>query len=756
MTNQGKPADGVQPGESDSPATGNHQQPAVAPSAADDTVDQSESAADEAAAFTEDEVGAKDGEEANVVTTLGGPAGDQPSLAKRVKTVLVGKPRNLRDESVFHHVSLVAFLAWVGLGADGLSSSCYGPPEAFQHLGDHHYLAVFLALATMLTVLVISRCYSHIIESFPSGGGGYLVASKLLGRPAGVVSGAALLVDYVMTITVSIAAAGDALFGLLGQYLVGFVEYLHQYSFLYWVPAPHENLKLYCELMAIVLLILLNLRGVRESVTVLLPVFLIFLATHALLVAGSMVLHAAAIGDVAREVTGQVRESLNEPNFGLWGMIALLLRAYSLGGGTYTGLEAVSNSMPVMREPRIATAKRTMVYMACSLSLIAGGLMLAYLLLGLKPGDHSDKTLNQILTEKFIGDIGLSGHGLGGVLLWATILSEGALLFVGAQAGFIDGPRVLANMAHDSYMPHWFGNLSERLSTHNGILLMGLAAISALLYTEGRTNQLVIMYSINVFLTFSLSMIGMCRLWWQRRRKDAMWRQRLALFTFGAVMCVAILCVTVVEKFEEGGYVTLGVTGLLVMLAFGTRRYYRAVVRRLKRLDATLGAVTAHGKPNLTEPDHDEPTAAILVGGYGGLGVHTMLSAVRFAPGHFKNLIFLSVGVVDSGNFKGAGAVEDLTRHTGDSLAEYVDLAQRLGMPSTSFMAVGTDAVDELEQLCLEIARRFPKVVFFAGQLVFSRDSWWQRLFHNQTAYSLQRRLQWDGVPMVILPTRVR
>jgi amino acid transporter len=756
MNNHGEPAAGEKPAESPSADTGDNHPPSPTNLPADDTVKQTETPSDDAAAFTEEEVGAPAGDETSVVTTLGGPTDAQPSLAKRVKTVLVGKPRDLHDESVFHRVSLVAFLAWVGLGADGLSSSCYGPPEAFHNLAGHHYLAIFLALATILTVLVISRCYSHIIEAFPSGGGGYLVASKLLGRPAGVVSGSALLVDYVLTITVSIAAAGDALFGLLGPYLRDLVEWLHHYPLLSWLPAPHDNLKLYCELMAIVLLILLNLRGVRESVTTLLPVFLMFLATHALLIAGSVLMHLTAVGEVAQEVTAQVRESLNEPGFGFWGMLFLLLRAYSLGSGTYTGIEAVSNSMPVMREPRVATAKRTMIYMAVSLAFTAGGLMLAYLLLQIKPTGEAGKTLNQVLTEKFIGDLGLADHGFGEVLLWATMLSEGALLFVAAQAGFIDGPRVLANMAHDSYMPHWFANLSERLATHNGILLMGLAAITALLYTEGETEHLIVMYSINVFVTFSLSMIGMCRMWWQRRGRDPLWRQRLALFGFGAAMCGFILCATVWIKFREGGYVTLGVTGVLVVLCFGTRRYYRAVVRRLKRLDATLTNVAATGEPNLTEPDPEMPTAAILVGGYGGLGVHTMLNAVRFAPGHFKNFVFLSVGVVDSGNFKGAGAVEDLQRHTGASLASYVELAQRLGMPSSSFMAIGTDAVDELEQLCLEIARRFPKVVFFAGQLVFSRDSWWQRLFHNQTAYSLQRRLQWDGVPMVILPTRVR
>jgi len=116
----------------------------------------------------------------------------------------------------------------------------------------------------------------------------------------------------------------------------------------------------------------------------------------------------------------------------------------------------------------------------------------------------------------------------------------------------------------------------------------------------------------------------------------------------------------------------------------------------------------------------------------------------------------VSVGVVDSGNFKGSGAVGDLRRHTDESLARYVDLARRLGVPATACSAIGTDAVDELERLCLDAARTFPKTTVFAGQLVFEKDTWVHRFLHNQTAYALQRRLQWAGLPMVILPTRVR
>jgi amino acid transporter len=199
----------------------------------------------------------------------------------------------LGDRSLFRHISLVAVLAWVGLEADGLSSSCYGPAEAFIHLGEHTYLAVFLAAATMLTVLVISLCYSHIIEEFPSGGGGYLVASKLLGRPAGVVSGCALLVDYVLTITISIAAAGNALFGFVGE--------------------EWHSWKLPLEIATILVLIVLNMRVVRESVLALLPIFALFLLTHLVLIFGVALLNVRRVDNVAAQVIDGVRAGAANP-----------------------------------------------------------------------------------------------------------------------------------------------------------------------------------------------------------------------------------------------------------------------------------------------------------------------------------------------------------------------------------------------------------------------------------------------------------
>jgi hypothetical protein len=251
-------------------------------------------------------------------------------------------------------------------------------------------------------------------------------------------------------------------------------------------------------------------------------------------------------------------------------------------------------------------------------------------------------------------------------------------------------------------------------------------------------------------------MVAMLRLWWQRKSNPLVRRKRLALFAFGSLLCLTILTITVVEKFFKGGWLTLAVTGGCVALCLAVSAYYRRVSTSLRLLDAQLGELEIdHGNPNRNQPDLEAPTALILVGGYGGLGLHTMLNSLRFAPVSFENMLFASVGVVDSGNFKGIEALQELRQHTDNSLARYVDRAQRMGFASESYSSVGADVVDELERLCVEIAAKYPRLTVFSGQLLFQRDTWYQRLLHNFTAFALQRRLQWRGLSMVILPTRV-
>jgi amino acid transporter len=189
----------------------------------------------------------------------------------KMRDWLLGTPLNPFNPEIFRHIALVAFIAWIGLGADGLSSACYGPEQAYLALGPHTHLALYVALATAVTVFIISMGYNQVIELFPSGGGGYKVATQLVGPYCGLLSGAALLVDYILTIAISTASGMDALFSFL----------------------PHAALpfKLAAEIFVVLLLILLNLRGMKESIKFLLPIFLGFIVMHVGLITYGILSH---------------------------------------------------------------------------------------------------------------------------------------------------------------------------------------------------------------------------------------------------------------------------------------------------------------------------------------------------------------------------------------------------------------------------------------------------------------------------------
>ena len=192
-------------------------------------------------------------------------------------------------------------------------------------------------------------------------------------------------------------------------------------------------------------------------------------------------------------------------------MFAVFVRAYSMGAGTYTGIEAVSNGIQIMREPKVATARRTMTYMAFSLAVTAAGILVCYLLVPRRAGAGQDDERRAARAVRRAG--GGRRRRVGDGFVVVALLAEAALLVVAAQAGFIDGPRVMANMATDSWLPHRFGQLSDRLTMQDGVLLMGTASLATLLYTRGDITHLVTMYSINVFVTFSLSQLAMLRYW---------------------------------------------------------------------------------------------------------------------------------------------------------------------------------------------------------------------------------------------------
>ncbi|HET6980777.1 MAG TPA: amino acid permease, partial [Myxococcaceae bacterium] len=352
------------------------------------------------------------------------------------------------------------------------------------------------------------------------------------------------------------------------------------------------------------------------------------------------------------------------------------------------------------------------------------------------------------------GAFQLAGMPVGQWFVWLTLLSEALLLFVAAQTGFLDGPRVLANMAVDSWAPHRFAQLSDRLTMQNGVLLMGGSSMIALLYTRGNITTLVTLYAINVFVTFSLSQLAMCRFWWRERKNRDDWRRQGAIHVVGLVLCVGILAVNLLEKFTEGAWVTIVVTGTVVGVFAWTRAHYRKVQENLGRLDTILSSMPKSSTP-ARALDSKKPTAALLVGGYAGLGVHSLLTIQRLFPNYFQNFVFLSVGVIDSATFKDIAEVVEVKERTRKALDQYVSLAQGLGLAATSRMSLGTEAVETATQLCTAVAKEFPRALFFAGKLVFEQERWYQRVLHNETAYQIQRRLQFAGLNAMVLPVRL-
>lgn len=654
---------------------------------------------------------------------------EHTSVFRRVKRRLIGQARSPVDPHVFHKLSLAAFLAWVGLGADGISSSCYGPPEAFLALKGHYYLGLFLALMTAVTVFVISASYRQIIQLFPHGGGGYVVASKLLSPKIGMISGCALVVDYVLTITTSIASGSDAVFS--------------------FIPLHWQAYKLPMAYVAVILLIILNLRGVKESVMPIVPLFLYFIVSHALIIVYGFFTHFANIPTVVSQAAGDFRTSVSQ--MGFFGVMILLLHAYSLGGGTYTGIEAVSNGLPILREPKVETGKRTMLYMSVSLAFMAGGLIMLYLLYQVRPVEG--KTLNAVLLHM------VSGNWPGGNwFIYLTLVSEALILLVAAQTGFLDGPRVLSNMASDGWMPSRFALISDRLVTQNGILLMGGASLILLWISKGVVSFLLVLYSINVFLTFTLSQLGMVRHWWMVRKKDRTWPGKLIINGIGLVLTSFILATVIIVKFHEGGWLTLLVTSTLIVFSLQVKRHYRHTFSMLGRLDELLKSALEIRKRPKTEPpqvNRHDPTAIILVNGYSGMGLHTLFNTFQKFRTHYKNYVFLQAGIIDAGRFKGVEEIDNLKRSIEEDMQKYVDLMTSHGYYAESRYSIGTEVVDEVEKLAMQTVEHFPAGDIFTAQLVFPKETFFTKMLHNYTAFAIQKRLYYRGIQVLIMPIRM-
>ncbi len=664
---------------------------------------------------------------------------DRTLFNGRFKEVFIGKARTLQDKSIFHKLSLIAFFAWIGLGADGISSSCYGPEEAFRHLAGHPMLAVFVAIGTVFTIFIICTSYSQIIKLFPHGGGGYIVGSKLISPTVGMISGCALIIDYILTITISISSGTDALFSIMPQSL-------HVY-------------KLGIAIACVCILILLNLRGVKESVISLTPIFVIFIIMHVFVILYAIVLQANNFQAAFHETSSQLHSSISQ--VGYLGTLFIIVKAYSMGAGTFTGIEAVSNGMSVLREPKVQTARRTMMLMAFSLSFIVLGLMISYALYNVQIS--SSKTLNAVLFDNVTANWGSVWSSS---FIGITLASEAALLFVAAQTGFLDGPRIMANMALDHWFPKKYASLSDRLVNMNGVMMMGISAIVLMILSKGSVSFLIVLYSINVFITFSISQLGMVRHWWIQRLKLDQWRGKLTINGIGFILTFTILVSVTIIKFGDGGWITLLITGLFILLTISIKRHYLNItVRYMKvcqKAIADLHVALDHlpkndgsRTPQLLKYNPKAKTAIILVKEFGGTGIHTFLRINESFMAIYQNYIFIRVGILNSKFYRGSDELDHFKMSVKDDGRKYVDIANHFGFYGKSLWTIGTDPADEVYKMVKKLMPLIPNPTFFGSQLVFSKTFYLSQLLHNHTIFSIQKRFFKFGIPIVIFPIRI-
>lgn len=646
---------------------------------------------------------------------------------RKLKNFFLGKPKNPLAKESRQSIALVAFLAWVGLGSDGLSSANYGPEHSYLALHQYQHLALFLALATTLTVFIISLAYNQVISLFPNGGGGYKVATTLLGPYAGLVSGVTLIIDYVLTVATSIASGTEALLSIL--------------------PASFQSYRLYIMFIVLLLLIYLNLRGAKESIKFLLPIFLGFFISHIVMIVVGIYLHGQDVPSMMHSVYHDTTVSAQQ--IGVFAVIALFMRAYSIGAGTYTGLEAVSNNVNILKEPRVKTGLWTMFYMAVSLSVIASGIILLYLLWS--PTPTNGMTLNAVVFQTILG-ASFNGH-TASILLTILMLFEAGILFVAANTGFLAGPAALSNMSVDAWMPKQFGILSSRLVKQNGVLFFGVISAIILLATDGNVTFLVILYSLTVFITFSLSILGLIVYWLQNMKEEKSVRH-LLLSCVAFVICVFILISAMVSKFFDGGWETLLIIAAFVAACILIRKHYFKVEKLKADLSRTLKAAMPFATKKGLLLDAEKQTAIFFVLDQGE-ALHALMWVQRLFPGIYHNAVFVGHGTVDVGSYGSQEAIRRLKIKTTKSLRYLKRCAEGFGLAAETHIIYGTDPVKDFITASEELNQQYKHNVYFSSKYIYPRENWFVRFLHSDYIAMVQQKLQMQGSKMLLLPLKL-
>lgn len=604
-------------------------------------------------------------------------------MLAQVKRFLLGKPLPTARQM---HERLPKFLALPVFSSDAVSSVAYGPEEiliALMVVGAVSWtLSVPIGIAIAILIMIVSASYRQTIQAYPHGGGSYTVAKENLGVWFGLIAAASLLTDYVLTVAVSIAAGVAA------------------------IVSMNPDLAPMTETMAVgavIAVAYMNLRGVRESGWLFAPpTYGFIIGLYALVIVGLVkvwtgTLHVSLVGDPLAEGKAFYLAK-DHPWHGLQSIsLFIILKAFSSGCAALTGIEAIANGVPAFRPPESKNAASTMVYMSIILaSLVVGVTYLAHYL-------HAYPSL----TETLVSRVARAVFGHGGFYYFIQIFTA-AILILAANTAFQDFPRLSSILARDRFAPRQLANLGDKLVFANGILLLGGVAALLIVAFKGDTTRLIPLYAVGVFVSFTLSQIGMG--FRQKRLKHPGWRWRSALSFFGGTTTGIVAVVVGITKFTHGAWIVVLLIPAIVLVFHKIHQHYVRLGNRLRLTEETF-----------TKPQPVKSTAIVLTS-----SIHQgVLPALEYARtlSHDCRALYIET-----------------------EYAETVLLRERwpkfgLDIPLVILESPYRTIVGPLLDYLDEAKKERPDYVITVVLPEFVVPNWWHRLLHNQSSLMIKLAL---------------
>ena len=616
-----------------------------------------------------------------------------------LKAIFIGRPLFSKEEI---HERLTKVKALAVFGSDAISSSAYATEAALVVLvvagSGALNLSLYISIGIAVLLSIVAFSYRQIVHAYPHGGGAYNVSRQNLGQIAGLVAGAALLIDYVMTVAVSIAAGSLAVTSALIA-----SGHSSQVAAINSSLPAFLNFNVVLSLFFIGLIVLGNLRGIRESGSIFaVPTYLFIISLSVLLVLGMIKVFTHSLSPAASPPVVPIVRPLT-----LW----LVLRAFSAGAVAMSGTEAISNGVPAFKPPESKNAATTITIMATLLGVFFVGVSYFATHMRLVPG-----------SESIISQVALGVFGQNAAYYIFQIATMG-ILVVAANTAFADFPRLSSVLARDSFMPHAFTHRGDRLAFSSGIVFLGGLSALLLVLFRGNVDSLIHLYAVGVFLAFSMSNTGMVVHWWKTRGPG--WKRSLAINGVGAVLTWAVLVIVAITKFAFGAWIVIVLIPAVIPLFLFIRRHYSRVADQLRLApDYTSPAVISQF---VVVPIDDVNKAS--------------LRALSFARTICTEIIVLHIST--------DGAETDKVRRKMEAFA-----------PDLKFVAVESPLRSIMRPLLTyvdAIHKQNPGAFVSIVLPEFITVHWWDRFLHNRTAEQLTKAFKrHPDVAVILVPYLLR